>query len=80
MKTLDAKEKEIIGRNIRTWRKRCGFTQEFLAQEVGKTVDHIAHVESGCNGVSMGMLFDICTVLGVSPNDILEGAYGKGME
>ena len=80
MKTLNAREKEIIGKNIRAWRKRCGFTQASLAQEMGKTVDHIAHVESGRNGVSMRMLFDICAVLGVSPNDVLEGAYNKGLE
>jgi Predicted transcriptional regulators len=80
LKTLDIREKEIIGKNIRTLRKQCGLTQTFLAEEMGKTVDHIAHVESGHNGVSMRMLLDICAVLGVSPNDVLEGAYNKGLE
>lgn len=70
-------DKKNIGRNIRRLRKKCGMTQVELAKAANVTVDHIAHVEIGAGSISVPLLLEICRLLNVTPNDILEGEFSS---
>ncbi len=50
-------------------------TQAELAEAAGVTTDHISHVESGSNGISLKLLLKIRQALRITPNDILTGEY-----
>ncbi len=67
-----------IGMRIKTSRKNKGYTQEYLAEKLNVSTQHISDIERGLNGVSVPALMDLCTVLEVSADYILFGtASGK---
>ncbi len=61
-----------IGDNIRTARKRKGFTQEELAVQIGVTSQAVSRWESGSGMPDISMIVPIAQVLSVS-TDILFG-------
>lgn len=65
----------MIGQNIRTLRKQCNMTQAQLSEKVNVSTVHISHVENGTSSISLPLLLDLCSVFGVTPNDILAGEY-----
>ncbi len=69
-------KKEIniqIGEEIKLARERGRLTQEALAERVDVSPQYISDLERGVVGVSIGTLKRICTVLGVSSDQILFG-------
>lgn len=74
MKT-DFPEKYItLGLKISYYRRKAGFTQEYLAELVNKSVSFIGQVEGPgtVRGVSLETLFKISQVLNVPPSKLLE--------
>ena len=74
MQTEYAERYRIMGLKIAYYRKKAGYTQEVLAEKIGKSVNFLAQVEgvSTTRGVSLETLFKIADVLGIPPNKLLE--------
>ncbi len=60
-----------IGQRIRKYRKACGFSQEQLAEQVGISVTHMSHIETGNTKLSLQVFVDIAKVLEVQTDDLL---------
>jgi len=63
-----------LGLKIAYYRKKAGYTQEVLAEKIGKSVNFLAQVEGTgtTRGVSLETLFTIADVLGVPASKLLE--------
>ena len=63
-----------MGLKIAYYRKKAGYTQEALAEKIGKSLNFLAQVEgpSTICGVSLETLFKLAEVLGVPPSKFLE--------
>ena len=63
-----------LGLKIAYFRKKAGYTQEFFAELIGKSVNFIGQVEGTgtVRGVSLETLFKIAQVLNISPAKLLE--------
>ena len=62
-----------IGRRIKIYRKRRGFTQNQLAELVGKSTVYISYLESGVKGLSLETLVDIANALNLTADALLAG-------
>ena len=62
------------GKRIKGIRVSIGMTQQKLAHEIPTSVNTISKVEQGKRGMSIELLVDIATILGVSTDYLL---YGK---
>ncbi|MGN1326907.1 MAG: helix-turn-helix domain-containing protein [Clostridia bacterium] len=62
--------KKILGKKIRSYRKRAGCTQEDVAENIGISIDLLRSIENGRNIGSMTTLLNICNFLKVSPNSL----------
>ena len=63
---------EKFGLNVVFYRKRRKMTQLQLAELVGIDRSHISAIELGNVGVSFDVIFKLCEVLGVSPNELFD--------
>ena len=63
-----------MGLKIAYYRKKAGYTQEMLAEKIGKSVNFLAQIEgpSTVRGVSLETLFKLADVLNVPPSKFLE--------
>ncbi len=63
-----------LGLKIAYYRKKAGFTQEVLAERIGKSVNFLSQVEGTgtVRGISLETLFKIADVLGIPPAKLLE--------
>ena len=66
-------DKKLIGSRIMQQRKACGYTQEQLAELVGLSKNHISSVERGISVPTTQFIFNICQVLGETPDYYLIG-------
>lgn len=64
----------ILGLKIAYYRKKAGYTQEVLAEKIGKSVNFLGQVEGvgTTRGVSLETLFKIADVLKIPPSKLLE--------
>lgn len=60
-----------IGQRIRKYRKAHGLSQEQLAEQVGISVTHMSHIETGNTKLSLPVLVDLAKVLEVQTDDLL---------
>ena len=60
-----------IGKRIRTYRKRCGYTQEELGLSIDTSGPYISNIERAVKKPSLENLADIAEVLGVTLNDLV---------
>jgi len=67
-----------IGQRIREERLRRGYNLRTLARAVNVSASHISQIETGKCRPSVSTLYAITTVLGVSIDDIFDGAGGAG--
>jgi len=64
---MDINTRKKIGENIRAQRERAGFSQEQLAQKVGKqTATYIAFIEKGERNIATMDLMRIAKELGIT--------------
>lgn len=61
----------LIGRNIRSCRKKRGITQQELASHVGYTRTSIVNIEAGRQHMAVHALYAIALALGVTLQDIV---------
>lgn len=73
MKEIYTEKYRQIGLKIAYYRKLRGLTQEELAEQVGLTPAFIGHLEAPNipKALSLDALFDIATVLEISPHKFL---------
>lgn len=60
-----------IGQQIRKYRKAFGISQEQLAEQIGISVTHMSHIETGNTKLSLPVLVDIAKILEVRTDDLL---------
>ena len=60
-----------IGQRIRKFRKAHRLSQEELAEQIGISVTHMSHIETGNTKLSLPVLVDVAGVLGVHTDDLL---------
>lgn len=73
-------KKEInvqIGNQIRMAREQSGLTQEELSERLDCSPQSVSDMERGVVGISIAMLKNLCTVLGVSSDYLLFGTEPK---
>ncbi len=54
---------QSIGRNIKSQRKACGYTQEQLSEMLSVTVGYVSQMERGIAKANLDMLAQIATAL-----------------
>ena len=74
MKTEFPDKYITLGLKIAYYRKKAGYTQEYFAELIDKSVNFVGQVEGTgtVRGVSLETLFKIAQVLKVSPSKLLE--------
>ena len=74
MKTEFSDKYITLGLKIAYYRRKAGFTQEYFAELIGKSVSFVGQVEGTgtVRGVSLETLFKIAQVLKISPSKLLE--------
>lgn len=60
-----------IGQRIRKYRKAKSLSQEQLAEQVGISVPHMSHIETGNTKLSLPVLVEIAKALEVQTDDLL---------
>lgn len=71
-------DKRLIGIRIMQRRKSRGMTQEELSEKIGVSKNHISSIERGLNVPTTQFLFNLCNVLGESPDYYLIGKLSDG--
>ncbi|MBE6885535.1 MAG: helix-turn-helix transcriptional regulator [Ruminococcaceae bacterium] len=63
-----------LGLKIAYYRRKAGYTQEYFAELIGRSVSFVGQVEGTgtVRGVSLETLFKIAQVLNISPAKLLE--------
>tara|TARA_R110002050_G_scaffold237585_1_gene373623 strand:+ start:49696 stop:49920 length:225 start_codon:yes stop_codon:yes gene_type:complete len=61
-----------FGKNLRRLRKSKGFTQEFLANEIGVEISQISRIERGIINTSISNAFRIAKVLDIKISELFE--------
>ena len=68
---------EPIGARIKRARLNRKYTQEYLAEAVNVTCQHISDIERSINGISISTLMDICKALDTDSDYILFGTVTR---
>lgn len=66
-----------IGQRIRKYRKAQHLSQEELAEQVGISVTHMSHIETGHTKLSLPVFVQLTRALGVAADDLLEEGDSK---
>ena len=69
--------KTAFGNRISKARNAIDITQEEMADRCSISVSHIRHLEGGNRTPSLCLLVEICNVLQVSPDYLLQDSIGK---
>ena len=74
MKTEFPQKYITFGLKLTYYRRKAGFTQEYFAELIGKSVSFVGQVEGPgtIRGVSLETLFKMAQVLKISPAKLLE--------
>ena len=62
---------EKLGGNLKYLREKLGFSQDFVAKELGLTRQAIIGIESGKRKIDSFELFSLADLYGVEANDII---------
>ena len=74
------KQKDIlksIGNKIQEARKQKGYTQEFVAEKIDKSVDILRSIENGRSVGSIETLINICNILDITLDYIFSDLLDK---
>ncbi len=62
-----------LGIRIQSQRRRCKITQSDMAKKLGITPSQVSHIETGVTRPSLDVVAGICSVLGVSADELIFG-------
>ena len=65
----------ILGKRLKEARLRCGYTQEYVAEQIDFSVPHLRGVERGVKSLNLVKLGAWCDVLDVPIEQIVAAAY-----
>ena len=57
---------KVIGSRIQQARNEKGYTQEFVAEQIDKSIDILRSIENGRSVGSVETLLNICNILGIT--------------
>jgi len=63
---------EMLGKRIRSCRKRLHLTQEQLSEMAGISLSFLGHIERGSRKASLETIVSLCNKLKVSPQILLQ--------
>ena len=63
--------RERFARNLRSWRAKRGFSQQFVAESAGLSRVYISKVENCSASVSIDVMESIAAVLGIDISELL---------
>ncbi len=66
-----------LGQRIKFLREKTGYSQEFLAEQLKISRQAIISIEAGKRKIDSFELFELCRLLGVSVNDLLQNTVSK---
>lgn len=69
--------KKLLGRRAKQYRKRRGYTQEEIAEQIDKTAMFIRLIESGEKGMSIETFVDLANALNVTADELLRDSLGN---
>jgi transcriptional regulator with XRE-family HTH domain len=72
MDATQVEKYKLLGLNVAYYRKKCGLTQEQLAELIDADRTHISNVEIARTGVSLDVIFRIADVLEVPVHRLFE--------
>ncbi len=61
-----------LGLNIAYYRKRCGFSQIKLAEQLNISRTHMSRIETADCAVSLDVVFKICDALSINPKNLFD--------
>lgn len=61
-----------LGLNIAYYRKSKGLSQIQLAEKINISRTHMSRIETADCAVSLDVVFNICDVLGITPNKLFD--------
>lgn len=61
-----------IGKQVRKCRLHAGITQELLAEKINVSPPYISRIETGSASPSLQTLVDICNVLDITVDDLMQ--------
>lgn len=67
--------KKKFGEKIKYYRKKCGLTQEKLAEKIDLSCRSLSFLECGVNFVTAETLDKICKTLNVTPKQLFDFEY-----
>lgn len=72
MKIEQIEKYRRLGLNIAYYRKKKGLSQSRLAELLDISRTHMSRIETADCAVSLDVVFDICDVLGVTPDRLFD--------
>lgn len=67
-----------IGKRIKERRKKCGMTQEQLAEKIDLSPNHLSAIERGVYGIKLDTLVQIINCLGCTADDLFCDVIDSG--
>lgn len=81
MKVIKKKDiLDVIGTKIQQARKEKGYTQEYVAEKIEKSVDILRSIENGRSVGSVETLLNICNLLGITLDYVFSDLLDKKEE
>lgn len=71
---------KLIGSHIREVRQKKNIQQKELARQINRVPSYISDIERGLAHPSLGVLFSIAEILGVTLNDLVYGAPENSLD
>lgn len=72
MQHNNAENYKKLGLNIAYYRKAAGLSQIQLAEQINISRTHMSRIETADCAVSLDVIFNICSVLNVSPAKLFD--------
>jgi transcriptional regulator with XRE-family HTH domain len=69
-KKLHKRRQTDVGHYVKEWRKKRGFTQEYLAGRVDKSRGLISQIEIGETDLTEPMIYGLAAAFGCKPGDL----------
>ncbi|MBY0370044.1 helix-turn-helix transcriptional regulator [bacterium] len=69
-----------FGRRVQQLRKARGWSQDRLAEAIGKTVNTVSNIERGVNSTRLQTLVQLAEVFGVSVAELFDASSPKGKD
>ncbi len=77
MESIEEFKLKLLGRNIAKQRKMKKLSQNALSEMLDISREHLAKIETAKRGISIGLLFKLCTTLNISEQVLFDFAEPK---